>query len=192
MRRPWLLHVLEHSGLSACRTSLSATTLGVIADTSGPCPRCSSNTDRKASRPRALLQTAPHRPVGAGHARDALRARTEEHRAPGRSYKSHHTPCRSGPRPRCSSNTDGRASRPRALLQSAPHHPVGAGHARDAFLPTRTEKHLTLGRSYSTFAPIPNPHRIPERVVAHAFHQPCPDGIGDQITRGPLYVIVPT
>ena len=130
--------------------------------------------------------------VGAGHARDALRARTEEHRAPGRSYKSHHTPCRSGPRPRCSSNTDGRASRPRALLQTPPHHPVGAGHARDAFLPTRTEKHLTLGRSYSTFAPIPNPHRIPERVVAHAFHQPCPDGIGDQITRGPLYVIVPT
>ena len=34
VRRPWLLHVLEHSGLSACRTSLSATTLGVIADTS--------------------------------------------------------------------------------------------------------------------------------------------------------------
>ena len=159
---------------------------------SGPCPRCSPGTDGKASRPRALLQIPPHHPVGAGHARDALRARTEEHRAPGRSYKSHHTPCRSGPRPRCSSNTDGRASRPRALLQTPPHHPVGAGHARDAFLPTRTEKHLTLGRSYSTFAPIPNPHRIPERVVAHAFHQPCPDGIGDQITRGPLYVIVPT
>ncbi len=27
---------------------------------SGPCPRCSSNTDGKASRPRALLQSAPH------------------------------------------------------------------------------------------------------------------------------------
>ena len=81
---------------------------------------------------------------------------------------------------------------PQGAPTDPPHHPVGAGHARDAFLPTRTEKHLTLGRSYSTFAPIPNPHRIPERVVAHAFHQPCPDGIGDQITRGPLYVIVPT
>ncbi len=34
VRRPWLLHVLEHSGLSVCRTSLSATTLGVTADTS--------------------------------------------------------------------------------------------------------------------------------------------------------------
>ena len=99
-------------------------------------------------------------------------------------------PCRSGPCPRCSPGTDGRASRPRALLQTPPHHPVGAGHARDAFLPTRTENHHALGRSYSAFAPIPNPHRIPERVVAHAFHQPCPDGIGDQITRGSPHVIV--
>ncbi len=91
-----------------------------------------------------------------------------------------------------SPGTDGRASRPRALLQGGAVGSVGAGHARDAFLPTRTENHHALGRSYSAFAPIPNPHRIPERVVAHAFHQPCPDGIGDQITRGPLYVIVPT
>ena len=88
---------------------------------SGPCPRCSSDTDGRASRPRALLQTAPHRPVGAGHARDALRARTGKHRAPGRSYRPHHTLCRSGPCPRCSSNTDGKASRPRALLQRPPH-----------------------------------------------------------------------
>jgi hypothetical protein len=100
-------------------------------------------------------------------------------------------PCRSGPCPRCSSNTDRRASRPRALLQTPAHHPVGAGHARDA-LRTRTGKHRALGRSYSAFAPIPNPHRIPKRVVAHAFHQPCPDGIGDQIARGSSYVIVPT
>ena len=69
-------------------------------------------------------------------------------------------------------------------------HLAGAGHARDAFLPTRTEEHHALGRSYSAFAPIPNPHRIPERVVAHAFHQPCPDGIGDQITRGSPHGIV--
>jgi len=53
---------------------------------SGPCPRCPSSTNRKASRPRALLHSTAPRFVGAGHARDALRARTGKHRARGRSY----------------------------------------------------------------------------------------------------------
>ena len=44
-------------------------------------------------------------------------------------------PCRSGPCPRCSSGTDGKASRPRAPPQTPPHHVVGAGHARDDFYP---------------------------------------------------------
>ena len=70
--------------------------------------------------------------------------------------------------------------------------PCRSGPCPRCFLPTRTEKRHALGRSYSAFTPIPNPHRIPERVVAHAFHQPCPDGIGNQITCGPLYVIFPT
>ncbi|WP_230950623.1 hypothetical protein, partial [Xanthomonas translucens] len=35
VRPPWLLHVLEHCGLSACRTSLSTQTLEQPPDTSG-------------------------------------------------------------------------------------------------------------------------------------------------------------
>ncbi|WP_230950751.1 hypothetical protein, partial [Xanthomonas translucens] len=35
VRPPWLLHVLEHYGLSACRTSLSTQTLEQPPDTSG-------------------------------------------------------------------------------------------------------------------------------------------------------------
>ena len=44
---------------------------------SEPCPRCSWKTDRKASRPRALLQGCALCSVGAGHARDALRRRPQ-------------------------------------------------------------------------------------------------------------------
>ncbi|WP_230940973.1 hypothetical protein, partial [Xanthomonas translucens] len=35
VRPPWLLHVLEHYGLSACRTSLSTQTVKQPLDTSG-------------------------------------------------------------------------------------------------------------------------------------------------------------
>ncbi|WP_230938840.1 hypothetical protein, partial [Xanthomonas translucens] len=35
VRPPWLLHVLEHCGLSACRTSLSTQTVKQPLDTSG-------------------------------------------------------------------------------------------------------------------------------------------------------------
>ncbi|WP_230939705.1 hypothetical protein, partial [Xanthomonas translucens] len=35
VRPPWLLHVLEHYGLSACRTSLSTQTVKQPPDTSG-------------------------------------------------------------------------------------------------------------------------------------------------------------
>ena len=35
VRPPWLPHVLEHCGLSACRTSLSTQTLEQYLDTSG-------------------------------------------------------------------------------------------------------------------------------------------------------------
>ena len=68
--------------------------------------------------------------------------------------------CRSGPCPRCSSNTDRKASRPRALLQDLRYA-------------------------------IPDPHGIPERVVAHALHPSCPDGIGDQVTRRIPHIIIP-
>ena len=39
VRPPWLPHVLEHCGLSACRTSLSTQTLEQYLDTSGFQPR---------------------------------------------------------------------------------------------------------------------------------------------------------
>ena len=123
-------------------------------------PAMLSGHGRKSIAPQGA-PTNPTTPlVGAGHARDASCPRAPKSIAP------------------------------QGAPTDPPHHPVGAGHARDAFLPTRTENHHALGRSYSAFAPIPNPHRIPERVVAHAFHQPCPDGIGDQITRGSPHVIV--
>ena len=69
--------------------------------------------------------------------------------------------CRSGPCPRCSWNTHRRASRPEALLQ----------RLRNA---------------------VRDPHGVPERVVAHAFHPPCPDGIRDQVTRRSPHVTFPT
>ncbi len=54
-------------------------------------PAMLSGHGRKSIAPQGA-PTNPTTPlVGAGHARDALRTRTEEHRAPGRSYRPHRT-----------------------------------------------------------------------------------------------------
>ena len=77
VRRPWLLHVLEHSGLSACRTSLSATTLGVIAHTSDVSrDRCPSGIDCHWVSALSVMESTPV------YARRASRVREVEARPP--------------------------------------------------------------------------------------------------------------
>lgn len=63
VRPPWLLHVLEHCGLSACRTSLSTQTVKQPLDTSG--------FSRDTHSPQRARQTEhPNPPDAFPHSRD--------------------------------------------------------------------------------------------------------------------------
>ncbi|WP_230938685.1 hypothetical protein, partial [Xanthomonas translucens] len=60
VRPPWLLHVLEHCGLSACRTSLSTQTVKQPLDTSG------FSRDRRTATPMMPYRTDSGREVFQG------------------------------------------------------------------------------------------------------------------------------
>ena len=62
VRPPWLPHVLEHCGLSACRTSLSTQTLEQYLDTSAILARCFAGRATRGWKPlprRQLLLPQP-------------------------------------------------------------------------------------------------------------------------------------
>ena len=61
VRPPWLPHVLEHCGLSACRTSLSTQTLEQYLDTSGFQPRMALPLKHRARMALPLGIEAPRR-----------------------------------------------------------------------------------------------------------------------------------
>ena len=62
VRPPWLPHVLEHCGLSACRTSLSTQTLEQYLDTSGFQPRRALLVKHRGWKPLPPGTHAPHTP----------------------------------------------------------------------------------------------------------------------------------